>query len=297
VVKIPREFAQHIRTVFAERGRAWLERLPSLVDQLVEMWQLTLGEPFGLSYNYVVGVQTADGSAAVLKIGVPDPVLTREAAALRLYAGEGACRLLDVDQARGALLLERLVPGELLVNLARTDDDEATRVGARVMRKLWRPVPHDTSEFRLLEEWFAAFDRHRVAYGGPGPIPARVLERAETFFRQLLESSPEQVVLHGDFHHYNVLSAQRADWLAIDPKGMLGDPGYEVGPFLCNPWLAPPAVLQRRLDILSEELAYDRDRLRDWCIAYAVLSACWSAEDEGSGWEDAITVAESLLRA
>jgi streptomycin 6-kinase len=162
------------------------------------------------------------------------------------------------------------------------------------MRTLWSRVPHDASEFRPLEEWFAAFDRHRVAYGGPGPIPARVLVRGVTLARELVDSSPEQVVLHGDFHHYNVLSAQRADWLAIDPKGMLGDPGYEVGPFLCNPWLSPPAVLQRRLDILADELAYDRDRLRDWCITYAVLSACWSAEDEGAGWEDAITVAESL---
>ena len=294
-MNIPAEFAQHISTVFGERGRAWLGRLPALVEELAEKSQLTVGEPFGLSYNYVVGVRAADGSDAVLKIGLPDPVLNREAAALRLYAGEGACRLLDFDQARGALLLERLLPGEMLVNLARSNDDEATRVGARVMRTLWSHVPDDASEFRPLEEWFAAFDRHRVAHGGPGPIPARILERAETLARELLDSSPEPVVLHGDFHHYNVLSAQRADWLAIDPKGMLGDPGYEVGPFMCNPWLAPPAVLQRRLDILAEELTYDRDRLRYWCITYAVLSACWSAEDEGAGWEDAISVAESLI--
>jgi streptomycin 6-kinase len=294
---IPAEFAQHISTVFGDRGRDWLGRLPALVDEIVEKWQLTPGKPFGLSYNYVVGVRCADGSDAVLKIGMSDdPVLTREAAALRLYAGVGACRLLGVDQARGALLLERVVPGESLVKLVRTDDDEATRIGARVMRRLWRPVSEDASEFRRLEEWFAAFDRHRVAYSGSGPIPAQVLERADRLARELTDSSPAAVVLHGDFHHYNVLSAERGGWLAIDPKGMLGDPGYEVGPFLCNPWLLPPAVLQRRLDILAEELAYDRDRLRDWCIAYAVLSACWSAEDEGSGWEDAITVAESLMQ-
>ena len=63
---------------------------------------------------------------------------------------------------------------------------------------------------------------------------------------QAVAARGAKVVLHGDFHHYNVLSAQRANWLAIDPKGMLGDPGYEVGPFLCNPWLSPPAVLQQQ---------------------------------------------------
>jgi streptomycin 6-kinase len=84
--------------------------------------------------------------------------------------------------------------------------------------------------------------------------------------------------------------------LAIDPKGMLLDPGHRVGPFPCNPQLSPPSLPHRRLNSLSEELDYDRDRLGDWSIAHAALSACWSADDEGSGWEDAITVAESLPR-
>jgi streptomycin 6-kinase len=103
--------------------------------------------------------------------------------------------------------------------------------------------------------------------------------------------------LHGDFHHYNVISSQRAPWLAIDPKGMLGDPGYEVGPFLLNPHSPPKpaALLRRRLDIFSEELEYDWERLRAWSVAHAVLSACWSTEDFGSGWENAIAMAETLI--
>jgi streptomycin 6-kinase len=115
----------------------------------------------------------------------------------------------------------------------------------------------------------------------------------------LLVSGPAPVLLHGDFHHYNVLTAERAPWLAIDPKGMLGDPGYESGPFLLNPRLdgaeTSAGVLRRRLDVLAEELDYDRARLRDWGIAHAVLSACWSAEDEGYGWEGAITAAQTLV--
>jgi len=130
-------------------------------------------------------------------------------------------------------------------------------------------------------------------------LPAGLLDRAESLARELLGSAPSHVLLHGDFHHYNVLSAERAPWLAIDPKGMVGDPGYEVGPFLLNPnqeaWYLDPAVLRRRLDILADELAYDRARLRDWGIAHAVLSACWSAEDHGAGWQDAITAAEMFV--
>ena len=112
-----------------------------------------------------------------------------------------------------------------------------------------------------MAEWFdRAFERHRATYGGPGPFPAALLDRAEAIARHLLASAPREVLLHGDFHHYNVLSADRAPWLAIDPKGMLGDPGYEIGPFLLNPDGPPKsaALLRRRLDVLAEALAYDR---------------------------------------
>jgi streptomycin 6-kinase len=200
------------------------------------------------------------------------------------------------------MLLERFRPGMMLVGLAKTDDDAATRIGAQVMRKLWRPVPDGPAgnAFEPIAAWFArAFAKHRAEYGGPGPFPAAVLERAESLATDLLASAPSTVLLHGDYHHYNVLSAERAPWLAIDPKGMTGDPGYEVGPFLLNPhhWGIDdrPERARRRLDILAEELSYDRARLRDWGIAHAVLSACWSAEGYGQEWRPAIAAAETLI--
>jgi streptomycin 6-kinase len=109
------------------------------------------------------------------------------------------------------------------------------------------------------------------------------------------------VLLHADFHHDNILSAQREPWLTIDPKGMIGDAGYEVGPFLLNPdphagVAKSPRLLARRLDILADELGYDRERLRLWGIAHAVLSACWSAENNGTGWQNAIQGAEYLMQ-
>lgn len=297
---IPAIFARNMRDVYGEKGEQWLSDLPALVGELARQWNVALGPPFDLSYNYVAAARRSDGTDVVLKVGFPDHELEREMAALRLYGGAGICRLLEVDAARHAMLLERLRPGEMLADLARMDDDAATRIGAEVMRTLWRPVPDSANDgsFRPIAEWFRAFERHRARYGGPGPLPRALLDRAETLAQELLASARTEVLLHGDFHHYNVLSAQRAPWLAIDPKGMLGDPGYEVGPFLLNPnqelWIGRPDVLRRRLDILADELAYDRARLRDWGFAHAVLSACWSAEDHGDGWQGAIAAAEML---
>jgi streptomycin 6-kinase len=299
---IPPRFAQKMLDVYGSAGEVWVRDLPVLVADLARCWNVVVGAPFGLSYNYVAAARRSDGTEAVLKVGFPCHELEREIRAVRLYDGDGMCELLEADEARHAMLLERVRPGDTLVALARSDDAAATRIGAGVMRRLWRPIPAlaDSGSFHPIAEWFRAFARHRAAYGGPGPIPPHVLDRAEALARELLDSAPSQVLLHGDFHHYNVLSAQRAPWLAIDPKGMLGDPGYEAGPFLLNPDLAGaerrPETLRRRLDILAEELDYDRGRLRDWGIAHAVLSACWSADEHGDNWaRRSIMTAEALI--
>jgi streptomycin 6-kinase len=300
---ITERFAGNVGKAFGAKGESWLHALPALLTELAGDWGLTLGPPFDLSFNYVAPVTLADGTTAVLKVGVPDEELLREGYALRLYDGVGACRLLRADESRCAILLEQLLPGETLAPLAATDDDAATRIAAGVMRALWRPVTPE-SPFLPVAEWFArAFAHHRAEYGGAGPFPAPLFERAQALVRELLDSAPETVLLHGDLHHYNILSnsrhPDRAPWLAIDPKGVTGDPGYDVGQFLLNPdWHGAetrPSVVRRRLDVFAEALDYDRTRLAVWAVAEPVLSACWSAEDGGNGWQGAIAAAEAAL--
>jgi streptomycin 6-kinase len=107
------------------------------------------------------------------------------------------------------------------------------------------------------------------------------------------------MLLHGDLHHDNILSATREPWLVIDPKGIVGDPGYDLGAFLYNPWpglleLPDPArVIARRVDQLAEGLGMERARVRAWGIAQAVLSACWSIEGNDD-WRHTITCGEYL---
>jgi streptomycin 6-kinase len=297
----PPPFARRIVDSQGDAGRAWLDALPSVVAGLEQQWDMTIGAPFELSFNYVTRARLANGTDAVFKIGPwEDGEIEREMDALRQYDGHGACRLLAVDSPGKAMLLERLRPGTMLLETAVSDDDAATRIGAELMQRLWQPAESlpEPGRFKPLAEWFTrALALHRATYGGPGPFPAAVLERAEAIAMHLLASAPREVLLHGDFHHYNVLSSDRAPWLAIDPKGMLGDPGYEIGPFLLNPHGPPKAasLLVRRLDIFAEALSYDRVRLREWGIAHAVLSAAWSAEDFGDSWQNAITMAQTLI--
>jgi streptomycin 6-kinase len=236
----------------------------------------------------------------VLKIGVPNPELTSEMAALRCFDGDGAVRLLEADPERGMCLLERLHPGKMLTMLE--DDDQRTHIAADVMLHLWKPVPVGESEpqslpFIKLSDWFAGLDGLRPQFGGgTGPFPQRILEMAEALIPELFATSSPPLLIPGDLHHFNILSSGRG-WLAIDPKGVIGPPEYEVGPLLLNPWNEIKGadairITERRIAILSERLGFAPQRIRDWAICHAILSAWWDIEDSGEGSEYAIACAE-----
>jgi streptomycin 6-kinase len=177
----------------------------------------------------------------------------------------------------------------MLVELS--DGDETVRVAAGVLRRLWRTVP-DEHGLQSLESWCAAYGRNRQALSkGVEGFPSTLLERADELRRELLASTQEQVVLHGDLHHFNVLRSNRADWLAIDPKGLAGDRHFDLCQFLRNPGPVPVEINRRRLDIFCAELGLDRRRAADWCIVHAVLDACWTYE-EGRPVHDAVAYAE-----
>ena len=281
-------------------GERWLQQLPGLLASYSHRWSLILETPFTApSYNYVVRARRADGSPVALKLGVPHRELLTEIEALRLYDGRGCARLLASDPAGGALLLERLAPGTMLVSI--DDDERATRIAARVMQQLWRPVPEQHS-FPTTAQWAGGMQRLRATFDGScGPFPRRLVEAAERLFRELLDSSQPPVLLHGDLHHYNILAAQREPWLAIDPKGLSGEPLYETGALLRNPLPQVASrsdlrrTLARRAAILAETLQADRQRILAWALAQAVLSSWWSYEDEGERGEETLSIAAELL--
>ncbi len=301
MIAVPTAFARTINELHGETGDEWLRRLPALLADCALRWSLTILPPFEpLTYNYVAPAIRRDGADVVLKVGVPNPELLTEIEALRWFGGQGVVQLLDADPELGILLLERLKPGAPLSKLA--DDQQATSIAAQVMRQLWRPAPLEHA-FPTVAKWAAGLERLRRQFGGgTGPLPSGWVVAAEHLFGELIGSMAEPVLLHGDLHHENILSAERQPWLALDPKGVVGEPAYEVGALLRNPIPAlleqphPERTLARRVDQLAEELRFDRARLVAWGLAQAVLSAWWSVEDHGHGWEWGIACAEALAK-
>ena len=295
-MNLPGPFLRTIEQVFGQRGRDFLQLLPHLVDTAVRRWQLTDVQPVSnLSYNYVAFADRL-GESVVLKIGVPDRELLSEMTALCLFDGRAAVRLLESDEEHCMFLLERLKPGEILTTVA--DDREATRIAAELMLLLWRTQISDPRLIQLAD-WFKGFERLRMQFGGgTGPLAADLVSRAESLARDLCAEDHVQTLIHGDLHHFNILASQRG-WLAIDPKGVLGPAAYEVGPFLLNPWVVSglqtdtPDLTRDRIAIFAEHLGLERSRVRDWGLAYAVLSAWWSLEGN-EDWRPAMQCAEIL---
>jgi streptomycin 6-kinase len=297
--RLPADFVQNIRVSFGLEGQRWLERLPELLEQAARPWNLVPGKPFLLSYNYVCAATQKDGCPAVLKIGVPNRELTSEINALRLYHGQGACHLLEADAEKGMLLLERLQPGSMLAALQ--DDDAATGIAAELMQAIQRPAPQPEG-FLSLRGWFDELKKLRQGFGGgTGPFPEKSFAIAEALIHDLFAEPRPQVLLHGDFHHYNILLAERG-WLVIDPKGVIGPAEYEVGPLLFNPYqtkLDESAAIrrtERRIAILSERLGFEPQRLRAWAICHSVLSSFWDMAEDGSGGENAREWTEIFLK-
>jgi len=295
-LNLPAEFTSNIQNTFGERGDAFLRALPESIAAASPRWGLTDVQPaFNLSYNFVA-LAKRDGEQVVLKMGVPNPELKSEIAVLRLFNGEGACRLIDYEEEKYWMLLERLQPGAMLSTLE--DDEEATNIAAEVMQKIWRPAPKDTVFIRLAD-WFDGLKSLRAMFdGGTGPLSENLVDRVERSVKDFFIENHKPVLMHGDFHHFNVLSSERG-WLVIDPKGVIGPACYELGPFLINPWgdlLSEKdyrGITRRRIDILHERLGFERERIHEWGLAHAVLSAWWGIEDN-TGWEYALAFAEML---
>lgn len=294
-------FIQRVNSAFGTVGAEWLKSLPSILEQISQKWDLTLLEMYAdMSYSFVAKVGHKDGTQYVLKLGAPHKELFTEMEALKLFDGKGSVKLIRLDNKLGALLLELLVPGKPIINLE--DDEAATQIAGQVMSQLW-VNDFDTSKFPTVAYWGSGFERlKRRVQGDNGSFPKKWIAIAEGLYSELVSSMDESVLLHGDLHHWNILSAQRQPWLAIDPKGVIGEPAYEIGAWLRNPFpfilseSIPDEVIFRRASQLSEQLGFDRNRILAWGVAQAILAAWWSYVENQKEWKSWLEIANIIYK-
>ncbi len=248
------------------------------VQQCARDWRLEIAESFETETSVISHV-SRDGLSLVLKVVKQQCDEWNAGKVLNAFDGHGVVRV--YEHKGGAMLLERLQPGTSLVELARDGrDEEATDILAGVIQKM------SASEFPdgcpTVAAWGEGFDRYLKT--GDKQIPRSLVASGRQVFAQLVASQRRPRLLHGDLHHYNVLSDAHRGWMAIDPKGVIGETEYEIGAALRNPFEHPELflsqpVIERRLNQFTKRLALDHERTVAWTFAQAVLSAIWQVED------------------
>lgn len=263
-------------------GRAFVAGLPDLAAGFLDRWGLRLDGPsmYGVNALVLPVVVRADGTRAVLKLQQADAETVGEPAALRVWDGDGAVRLLGHDPVSGTMLLERLDQGRTLSGLA--DSREAVRVVARLLVRLTSFAAPEGVR-RLGDIACAMLERTppvlaRVA----DPSARRLVADCAAAVREVA-GEPGDRLLHWDLHFGNVLGASRASWLAIDPKPLAGDPGFELWPALVNRFDADE--VRWRFDAMTAVLGLDRGRARAWTRGRLLQNCLWQVES-GRGMEE-----------
>jgi streptomycin 6-kinase len=271
---ISTNFEQKIITTLGQEGIRWLQRVPQLLSILSDRYSLTnLQNLPSNSLNLVVAAEQAT-AAVILKLSAMPWTLAAEARALKAMAGYGVIRL--IDEHEGALLLERPVPGYCLESYYGEQEGKSIAAFCELIKELHQaPLAH--RGFVNIADWLAELD-------GQWDIPQKILYKARALKDDLLATQNSSVLLHGDLHHENIVQRGQ-EFVAINPKGVVGEALYEAGAFIRNPRALfvggdVNRVVNNRIQEIATCLGAKPKRLTQWCFVQAVLAWIWALQEK-----------------
>jgi streptomycin 6-kinase len=259
--------------------------LLSRINRHAREWGVLVEDRFETATS-MIAFGRRDDQPVVLKVVKQPGDEWHSGEIMKAFQGIGVVRV--YDHAPGVMLMERLVPGNSLVEItAHGRDEEATETIADVIRRMTATAlpssaPEQRRAWPTVEDWGKGFDRYLASRDDQ--IPISLIKTAQHVYARLCGSQHAPRLLHGDLQPYNVLFDSNRGWLAIDPKGVIGEVEYEIGATLRNPIEQPelflsPSVVKRRLKQFTSSLHLDYERALGWAFAQAVLSAIWQVED------------------
>lgn len=285
---------QNVMSMLGEKGKEWLESLPSTIEILADHWKLKNLVPVdNMTFNYVAKAIYKTNQPVVLKIGFDEKAIADERQALTYFEGNASVRLIDYNEKHSALLLQQIIPGTTLKSLYPANDQFVIDCYVDTVKSLLGKPLSNKHEFRHISEWLKSLDKVKS-----GQLPEHLLKRAIHLKNSLLTTVKTEVFLHGDLHHDNILK-NGDTWLTIDPKGIVGEPEFEIAAFdFIHPTelgneIEVKHLFESRIKRISEKSNLDAQRIKNWVFVRLVLSAVWHVEDNGDpSW--AINLAELL---
>lgn len=253
--------------------------LAERVEELAQRWGVLVQNTLDTQSSLIVFGRRGN-QPVVLKVLRRPGDEWHSGEALKVFDGKGTVRV--YESVAGAVLLEKLDPGTPLSEMAlNRRDEEATEILAEVIRQMSSPR-ESSGPFDTVEDWGEGFQHYLAS--GDNQIPNDLVVQGEQTYVKLCATQRGVRLLHGDLQHYNVLFDSNRGWVAIDPKGVVGEVEYEIGAALRNPCERPelfasPEVVERRIGRYEAKLRLDADRALAWAFSQAVLSAIWYVED------------------
>lgn len=268
-------FRTNILNIYNKDGEKWLANLNKYTSRAATKYALSDLKPVpNLTFNYVLdGFQNS--RPIILKLSLDSGYIAHEANALRAFEKFGAVKI--IAEEKGMLLMERAMPGTSLIPYFPSKELESTDIAGKLITRLHKLKIPSNKQFQKLEEWMKLLEKD-------WPISTEHLIKARSLYKHLLKTTKKSVLLHGDMHHDNILKNGN-DWVVIDPKGIIGDPIYEITAFMRNPipkllsTKNAKEILQRRLSLFSKLLNSSYERAYNWCFVQSVLSQAWAIED------------------
>ena len=270
-------FTANIKKTFGNKGQEWLNKLEKTVQHAVDKWQLECCRAVdNLSFNYVCTAESPFFGPVILKIGVLKNEVFQEYSALNILNKDITCSCYDYDRANNALLLQRIVPGENLFSLK--NPDEQIQAGCRLLKEM-TSKPVSLKGFPHYRELISK------AYSSAREIIPAFAEEAAGYFEDIDKLNRPDRILHGDFHHQNILKDETGKWLLIDPKGVVGKQPMECGRFIMNQLTVLDKkdhlfYLKTMIASFARSLYVKPEVIFKCAYTEFVLSCCWTLEGD-----------------
>lgn len=279
---IPQYYKNKIEHGFGEYGEKWLDGLQEKVNRAIQKWRLTeFSTSDKLTYNFIGCAKSPDYGDIILKIGLIPKEFLIEAKTLTIFNGCNVCKCFDMDEEIGAMLLERILPGNDINSIK--NDEERFNIAGKLISSI--PVNISNSEeFPTYSQWInRAFNNAKQIEEISSKITPKI-DTASRFFSQIENENRLLMLLHGDLNHTNILCGKANEWKAIDPHGVIGPSCMEVGRFMINQFRAIAdsekiECLDKMAAIFGEYLGESKETIVKCAFIDFILSTCWDIEE------------------
>lgn len=287
---------QNITNLYGAKGADWIANLPSIVTALACHWNLSEISPVAnMTFNYIAKAVLNSKEAVVLKISYDRQSIINEKRAFTHLGFQGSISLIDYNHTYNALLLQQAIPGITLKSLYRDDSDYVMDCYIETMQKLHHQQLLKEANLPHVTDWLKVLDKPSLKR-----IPAILLNKAIKLRNKMLSTPKPLIFLHGDLHHDNILKHGH-EWLAIDPKGVMGEAEFEIAAFdfiyisELTATVDAKNGFEKRVELLAQKSGLDQQRIKDWVFVRLILMAAWFIEDNGDP-SQAINLAELLIK-